>query len=84
MSAQGLQHVVCRGAVDRDFITHLRQTPHDAMVGFDLDEGERSLLASLAPRSLYDLAGAVEAWRRGEVSQEHVAVFAPALVARAG
>jgi hypothetical protein len=84
MSALGLQHVVCRSAVDRDFLTQLRHTPVDAMAGFDLDDAERSLLLSIQPRTLFELAEAVEGWRTGAIPRGRIAVLGAPLVARAG
>jgi len=65
MSAQGLQHVVCRGSIDRSFFSELSRSPQQALAGFDLDADEWELIVRLAPRTLTELAIGVEDWRRG-------------------
>jgi hypothetical protein len=65
MSAQGLQHVVCRGAIDRSFLSELAALPERALAGFDLDNDERTLLIEMAPHNLTELARGIEAWRKG-------------------
>ena len=66
MSVQGLQHVVCRGALDPGFMALFARAPHEAIAGLDLSAAERELLIDLQARTLTDLAAGVEAWRRGE------------------
>jgi hypothetical protein len=67
MSAQGLQHVVCRGAIDRSFFSELATSPQFALAGFDLTAEERNLILALAPRDLIELAHGIEAWRKGSL-----------------
>jgi len=66
MSAQTLQHVVCRGAIDAEFLRLLTRAPTEALAGFDLAEDESAMIVGLRPQSLEDLARGVEAWRRGD------------------
>ena len=66
MSTYGLQHVVCRGAIDPDFLRQLARSPMDALRGFDLAEDESAMVAALRPQTLDELAQGVEAWRRGD------------------
>ncbi len=74
MSAQGLQHVVCRGAIDRDFLQLLARAPSAALIGFDLDADEAAMVMTLDARTLEDLARGVEAWRRGDPDPERAPV----------
>ncbi len=67
MSAQTLQHIVCRGAIDAEFLRLLGRAPAEALAGFDLADDESAMLLGLCPQSLEDLARGVEAWRRGDV-----------------
>ncbi len=66
MSVQTMQQILCRGAVDRAFLAALLAAPERALAEYELSAEERAVLLSGAPRSLVDLAAAVEAWRRGE------------------
>ena len=66
MSTYGLQHVVCRGAIDPEFLRQLALSPMDALRGFDLAEDESAMVAALRPQTLDELARGVEAWRRGD------------------
>ena len=66
MSMHTLQHILCRGAVDSAFLASVLSAPHQALQEYDLSPAELALLADGSARSLADLAGAVEAWRRGE------------------
>ncbi len=61
-----MQQILCRGAVDRAFLGALLQTPERALAEYALSAEERAVFLRGAPRSLGDLAAAVEAWRRGE------------------
>lgn len=70
MSTQGLQHVVCRSAIDRDFLQLFARAPSEALIGFDLDDDETAMVVALGARTLEDLAGGVEAWRRGDPDPE--------------
>jgi hypothetical protein len=63
---QTLQMIICRCAVDREFLTDVLRSPHTALREFDLSDEEFALLADPSLRSLVDLASAVESWRRGE------------------
>lgn len=63
---RGLQQVVCRGAIDSDFLRWLARAPLEALRGFDLAPDESAMLVALQPQSLEELAGGVEAWRRGD------------------
>jgi hypothetical protein len=63
---QTLQMIICRCAVDRDFLADVLSSPHDALREYDLSTAEFALLADPSVRSLVDLASAVESWRRGE------------------
>lgn len=75
MSAQSLQHVVCRGVIDHEFMTLFARSPGEAVAGFDLSSDERAMLLGLHARTLTELAEGVEAWRRGAVvSQQPVRV----------
>ena len=76
MSTQGLQQVVCRAVVDREFMDLLARAPAEAIAGFELDADERELLLALRPRTLKDLAAGVESWRRGRIAT--IRVLAPA------
>ena len=67
MSAQTLQHIVCRGAIDAEFLHLLARAPAEALAGFDLADDESAMIVGLRPQSLEDLAQGVEAWRRGDV-----------------
>ena len=69
---RGLQQVVCRGAIDADFLRWLVRAPAEALRGFDLAPDESAMLIALQPRSLDDLAGGVEAWRRGDPTPARV------------
>jgi len=80
MSAQGLQHVVCRGAIDRSFFTELARSPIHALAGFDLNDDERALIIGLAPRDLAELTLGVEAWRRGASLEVGVPARSPARI----
>ncbi len=86
MSAQSLQHVVCRGAIDAEFLRLLARAPAEALAGFDLAEDESAMIVGLRPQSLEDLARGVEAWRRGDVMSAPAAADAwrTAAVALAG
>jgi hypothetical protein len=64
---RGLQQVVCRGAIDSDFLRSLMRAPTEALRGFELTPDESAMLIALQPQSLDDLAGGVEAWRRGDL-----------------
>jgi hypothetical protein len=79
----GLQHVVCRAAIDSDFLKLLAHSPIDALYGFDVAEDEASLIVNLRPQSLKELALGVEAWRRGDVGIFQPTVRAPAMMALA-
>lgn len=68
MSARSLQHVVCRGAIDRDFMELFARAPDEAVASLDLSQDERSMLTSLHARTLTELAEGVEAWRTGALS----------------
>jgi hypothetical protein len=63
---RGLQQLVCKSAIDAEFLRWLSRSPADAMRGFDLAEEEMAMVLALRPQSLDDLASGVEAWRRGE------------------
>jgi hypothetical protein len=65
MSMQALQHVVCRGAIDREFMALLARSPREAVRGFGLTVAEEEMIVGLGARTLVDLADGVEAWRRG-------------------
>jgi hypothetical protein len=80
MSMNGLQHVVCRAAIDSDFIKLLARSPIDALHGFDVDDDEVSMFESLRPQSLRELACAVEAWRRGDALVPQRPLPEPAVV----
>ena len=84
MSMNGLQHLVCRGAIDREFLGLLVRSPEDAVRGFDLTDGEAAMVLALRPRSVEELARGVEAWRRGDplVTQPPVLDQVPATLAR--
>lgn len=77
---RGLQQLVCRSAIDSDFLRWLSRSPADAMRGFDLAEDEAELVLSLRPQSLDELATGVEAWRRGEAlpARSHPQIRQPA------
>jgi hypothetical protein len=66
---RGLQQLVCKSAIDAEFLRWLSRSPADAMRGFDLGEEETKLVLTLRPQSLDELASGVEAWRRGELLQ---------------
>jgi hypothetical protein len=63
-----LQQVVCRGAIDPSFMRLLVQSPREALTGFDLAEDEAATIVDARPQSLFELAGVVESWRRGEAT----------------
>lgn len=63
---RGLQQLVCKSAIDSEFLRWLSRSPADAMRGFELGEDEQQLVLALRPQSLDELATGVEAWRRGE------------------
>ena len=67
MSMNGLQHLVCRAAIDADFLRLLARSPVDALYGFELADDEASVVEALRPQSLEELARGVEAWRRGDL-----------------
>ena len=66
MSMNGLQHLVCRAAIEADFLHLLARSPADALRGFEVSADEAAMIEVARPRSLEDLARAVEAWRRGD------------------
>ncbi len=68
MSTLALQHLVCRGAIDAEFLRTLTVAPTDALAGFDLAADESAMIVELRPQSLEELARGVEAWRRGDVA----------------
>jgi hypothetical protein len=63
-----LQQVVCRGAIDPSFMRLLAESPSEALLGFDLASEEAATIVDARPQSLFELAGVVEAWRRGEAA----------------
>lgn len=63
---RGLQQLVCKSAIDANFLRWLARSPADAMRDFDLGAEEAALVLALRPQSLDELASGVEAWRRGE------------------
>ena len=65
MSMHTLQQILCRGAVDAAFLSSILSAPRQTLQEYDLSPDELALLADGSARSLADLAGAVEAWRRG-------------------
>jgi len=67
MSMNGLQHLVCRAAIEADFLHLLARSPADALLGFEISADEAAMIEAARPRSLDDLARAVEAWRRGDL-----------------
>lgn len=76
MSMQAMQLVLCRGAVDRAFLASLQERPHEALRDFDLSCDEIAVLTQDSPRSLMQMAAAVESWRRGEPISAPVRQFA--------
>jgi hypothetical protein len=76
MSMQTMQLILCRGAVDRGFLTALLETPYEALGEYDLSADELAVLASAPAVSLADLATAVEAWRRGDTAPARVPALA--------
>ncbi len=68
MSAQSLQHLIMHAALDETFCTRLAQSPAAALAPFDLAAVERDFLHRQQPTSMQELAAAVEAWRRGDLS----------------
>jgi hypothetical protein len=66
MPLNTMQQILCRGAVDRAFLSMLLQAPERALAEYALSAEERAVFLGAAPRSLVDLAAAVEAWRRGD------------------
>lgn len=79
MPLRTMQQILCRGAVDRAFLSALLQTPERALAGYELSVEERAVFMTGAPRSLLELAVAVEAWRRGETAVVPASGFAGAL-----
>ncbi|MGH2588529.1 MAG: hypothetical protein ACRDJE_26705 [Dehalococcoidia bacterium] len=67
MTMRGLQNVVCRGAIDTEYFRWLARSPAEALYGYDLADDEVAMIVALGPQSLDELAGSVEAWRRGDV-----------------
>ncbi len=67
MSLHAMQNVLCRGVVDRAFLADLLATPEAALASYDLSADELAVFTTSSAGSLVDLAGAVEAWRRGEL-----------------
>jgi hypothetical protein len=63
---RGLQHLVCKSAIDPSFRDWLARSPVDAVRGFDLADDEVAMILALRPQTADDLAAGVEAWRRGE------------------
>jgi len=64
---RGLQQVVCRGAIDPDFLRSMLRSPVESLRGFDLAPDEAAMLIDLRPQSFDELATGIEAWRRGDV-----------------
>ncbi len=84
MSAQALQHMIMRGALDKDFIAQMTRSPHEILAQFDLTGPEQSFILDLHPRSLKELAAGVEAWRRGELPAHRPAPTHALMTALAG
>lgn len=68
MSIDTMQLVLCRGLVDRAFLSTLLSAPDVALAPYDLSPAEAAVFSRAHAASLSDLARAVEAWRRGELS----------------
>lgn len=75
MSIDTMQLVLCRGLVDRAFLSTLLNAPETALAAYNLSPAETAVLAGPDVTSLSDLARAVESWRRGEM----IPATAPAL-----
>ena len=71
MSAQSLQQMIMRGALDQEFMALMARSPQEAVAQFDLTGEEQSFILGLNARSVKDLAIGVEAWRRGDLSTAH-------------
>jgi len=84
MTMNGLQHLVCRAAIDTDFLRLIARSPADALRGFDVADDEASMIEALRPQSLEELARGVEAWRRGDFAVGRSTVSGTALVALVG
>jgi len=86
MTMRGLQQLVCKSAIDSDFLGWLARSPSEAMRTFDLADEETALVLALRPQSLDELAAGVEAWRRGEElpMRSRPQVWRPADAALAG
>jgi hypothetical protein len=67
MTMRGLQNVVCRGAIDAEYLRWLARSPAEALYGYDLADDEVAMIVALRPQSVDELAGSVEAWRRGDM-----------------
>jgi hypothetical protein len=84
MSMNGLQHVVCRAAIDPGFLKLLAHSARDALYGFDIADDEVAMIDALRPGSLEELGRGVEAWRRGDHGHSRSVVREPAIAIVAG
>jgi hypothetical protein len=74
MGIETMQNILCRAAVDAPFLATLLDSPKQALRQYDLSPAEADVFAETSARSLVELAGAVEAWRRGEFRQTRTPV----------
>lgn len=73
---QTLQLILCRGAVDRAFLGDLLECPEQALREYELSADEYAVIAGSGARSLTELARAIEAYRRGELTPVPVREYA--------